>query len=69
MGYTLHHLLKLGFKASAINYQVTKGKLDHIQRVRPGGDRLYSAQDILYLGELLNFPITEEQIKEVSHES
>jgi DNA-binding transcriptional MerR regulator len=63
--YTLHHLLNLGFKQAAINYHANKGMLNHVKRIRPGGDRIYSIQDIIRLGKELNIPITEERIKEV----
>jgi DNA-binding transcriptional MerR regulator len=66
--YTLHHLLKLGFKQAAINYHANKGMLNHVKRIRPGGDRIYTAQDIIRLGQELNIAVTEERIKEVNNE-
>lgn len=67
--YTLHHLLKLGFKQAQINYHANKGMLDHVRRLRPGGDRIYTADDVIQLGQELNVPVTLELLREVSDES
>ena len=65
--YTMFHLLSLGFKASAINYHATKGKLNHVARLRPGGARIFSADEILQLGIELNVPVTLKDIEGVRH--
>ena len=67
--YTLHHLLKLGFKQAAINYHANKGMLDHVRRLRPGGDRIYTADDVIRLGRELNVNVSPERLQEVSSES
>ena len=66
--YTLHHLLKVGFKQAAINYHANKGLLNHVKRIRPGGDRIYSADDVLRLGKELNVKVTPEMLEEVTRE-
>lgn len=65
--FTMHHLLKLGFKAAAINYHATKGKLNHVARLRPGGPRFFTTEEVIQLGEELNVPVTLKDIDEVSH--
>ena len=62
------HLLKLGFKRSVLEYQSTLGKLDHISRIRPGGPKVYTVDQVLQLARDFDIPVDREDIHRVLKE-
>lgn len=58
--YSRMDLFRLGFKKSQIESAAAKGLLDHVFRIRPGGQRIYSASNIIELAEELGVTLSSD---------
>ncbi len=58
--YSRQDLFRQGFKKSSLEYAATKGWMNDVIRVYPGGPRLFTASQILELANKMKHKLTDE---------
>jgi len=58
--YTRQKLLQMGFKKAPLEYASVKGWLNDVERIYPGGPRIYSAHQVLKLATKMNIVLADD---------